>query len=311
MLALYVHLPFCTTHCTYCPFAISTDLAQQDAYTTALVRERGVARGFDRHDLPRRRHAIADEPRQSRAHLRGDPRALRRSNRCRDLDGANPEDVTPESVAAWRALGVNRLSIGVQSFTMTSSPRSAASTIARARSMPCALRWRRRARESRSHARAAASDRESFRETLDTAIDLGAGHLSLYMLDLEEKTPLQVQVARGRVVLPEDDLVADLYSKRSSTSRRAGSRNTRSATSRAKASSAATTFATGRAASTTASVSPRIRSSKAAALREYARHPPLHRHRTGRARLQRRARRRRSAPRNDLPPAPSDDRDVL
>jgi oxygen-independent coproporphyrinogen-3 oxidase len=52
---------------------------------------------------------------------------------------------------------------------------------------------------------------ESFRATLDTAIDLGAGHLSLYMLDLEEKTPLEVQVARGRVVLPEEDTVADLY----------------------------------------------------------------------------------------------------
>nr|MDP9194168.1 hypothetical protein [Acidobacteriota bacterium] len=39
MHGLYIHLPFCTTHCTYCPFAISTDLALQDAYTTALVRE--------------------------------------------------------------------------------------------------------------------------------------------------------------------------------------------------------------------------------------------------------------------------------
>ncbi len=44
-----------------------------------------------------------------------------------------------------------------------------------------------------------------------TAVDLGAGHLSLYMLDLEERTPLQVQVARGRVTLPEDDRVAELY----------------------------------------------------------------------------------------------------
>ena len=45
MLGLYVHLPFCHTHCTYCPFAISTDLSQQDAYTTALVREIEAATG--------------------------------------------------------------------------------------------------------------------------------------------------------------------------------------------------------------------------------------------------------------------------
>ena len=47
--------------------------------------------------------------------------------------------------------------------------------------------------------------------TLATAASLGAGHVSLYMLDLEERTPLQVQVERGRVTLPDDDGVADLY----------------------------------------------------------------------------------------------------
>ncbi|HEX8411939.1 MAG TPA: coproporphyrinogen-III oxidase family protein, partial [Thermoanaerobaculia bacterium] len=52
---------------------------------------------------------------------------------------------------------------------------------------------------------------DSYRASLETAIELGAGHLSLYMLDLDEKTPLQVQVARGRVALPEEDMVADLY----------------------------------------------------------------------------------------------------
>jgi oxygen-independent coproporphyrinogen-3 oxidase len=53
--------------------------------------------------------------------------------------------------------------------------------------------------------------RESFARTLDQAIALHPGHLSLYMLDLDETTPLQVQVARGRVTVPEDDLVADQY----------------------------------------------------------------------------------------------------
>ena len=38
-LGLYVHLPFCRTHCTYCPFVISTDLSMQDAYVGALVDE--------------------------------------------------------------------------------------------------------------------------------------------------------------------------------------------------------------------------------------------------------------------------------
>jgi oxygen-independent coproporphyrinogen-3 oxidase len=52
---------------------------------------------------------------------------------------------------------------------------------------------------------------DTFRETLEQAADLRAGHISLYMLDLEEKTPLQVQVARGRIAIPEDDFVATQY----------------------------------------------------------------------------------------------------
>jgi len=36
---VYIHLPFCRVHCTYCPFAISTDIALQDAYVDALIRE--------------------------------------------------------------------------------------------------------------------------------------------------------------------------------------------------------------------------------------------------------------------------------
>jgi oxygen-independent coproporphyrinogen-3 oxidase len=53
--------------------------------------------------------------------------------------------------------------------------------------------------------------RESFAKTLEQAIALNPGHLSLYMLDLDETTPLKVQVAKGRVQVPDDELVADQY----------------------------------------------------------------------------------------------------
>ena len=51
----------------------------------------------------------------------------------------------------------------------------------------------------------------SYRETLETAIATGAWHVSLYMLDLEEGTALARQVDDERVTLPDDDLVANLY----------------------------------------------------------------------------------------------------
>ena len=213
MFGLYLHLPFCTTHCTYCPFAISTDLSLQDAYTTALAREIGAAAGGEVDSI----YLGGGTP--SRTSVGNLARVFDAVRARFEIAGeaeismeANPEDVTAASVGAWRALGVNRLSIGVQSFHD-----GELAAISR-------VHDRARALEAVRSAVAAGvrtnldlmlglpqQTAESFRETLDTAIDLGAGHLSLYMLDLEEKTPLQVQVARGRVALPEDDLVADLY----------------------------------------------------------------------------------------------------
>ncbi|MGN6183936.1 MAG: radical SAM family heme chaperone HemW, partial [Thermoanaerobaculia bacterium] len=228
-LGLYFHMPFCRVHCTYCPFAISTDLALQDAYVDALIRESGETRlaTVDSSALltPDSRLPTTVDT----VYLGGGtPSRTSIANLARLFDSirtnydiaadaevsmeANPEDVTPEALDAWRSMGVNRLSIGVQSFHDDELR-----AISR-------IHDRERAIEAVSLAARSGiktnldlilglphQTRESFCETLDTAIALGAGHLSLYMLDLEEKTPLEVQVARGRVSLPEDDIVADAY----------------------------------------------------------------------------------------------------
>jgi oxygen-independent coproporphyrinogen-3 oxidase len=213
LLGVYVHLPFCHTHCTYCPFAISTDLSQQDAYTGALVREIGDGTPAPVDTI----YLGGGTPsRTSIANLTRVFVAIRSRFTVTDAAEismeANPEDVTPENVDAWRALGVNRISIGVQSFHD-----GELHAISRVHDRERALEAVRTVVASGARANLdlmlglPQQTAESFRETLDTAVELGAGHLSLYMLDLEEKTPLEVQVARGRVVLPDDDLVADLY----------------------------------------------------------------------------------------------------
>ena len=255
---LYVHLPFCTTHCTYCAFSISTDLALQERYVEALLREiDSVSTFIPLEDAGSARARAADVPsgaagaRRDPASSRGiksDSRGINRGQPAVDtiyLGGgtpsrtslenlgrifgrlrdtfvvppdaeismeANPEDVTPASVASWRALGVNRLSIGVQSFDD-----GELKAIGRAHDRTSAIEAVRTATAGGVRTNLdlilglPGQTRASFRETLQTAVALGAGHLSLYMLDLEDRTPLQVQVARNRVALPEDDDVADSY----------------------------------------------------------------------------------------------------
>jgi len=233
-LGLYFHLPFCAVHCTYCPFAISTDVGLQNAYTDALIREvENVGRGFSPPlGVARAPEEGGLKPRPtfvdtiylgggtpSRTSLENLTRLFAAVRARFDLAPdaeismeANPEDVNADSVAAWRALGVNRISIGVQSFHDDELR-----VIGRIHDRAQAIDAVRTVVASGARANLdlilglPQQTAESFRETLDTAVALGASHLSLYMLDLEEKTPLQVQAARGRVTLPEDDLVAELY----------------------------------------------------------------------------------------------------
>ncbi|HEY4640557.1 MAG TPA: radical SAM family heme chaperone HemW, partial [Thermoanaerobaculia bacterium] len=125
---------------------------------------------------------------------------------------ANPEDVSEDAVAFWRSLGVNRISIGVQSFH-DDELRPLGRVHGRAQALE-AVRIAAQSGVRTSLDLILGLPRQtaaSFEETLKIAIETGAGHVSLYMLDLEEGTALARQVDDERVTLPDDDLVADLY----------------------------------------------------------------------------------------------------
>jgi oxygen-independent coproporphyrinogen-3 oxidase len=211
VIGVYVHLPFCRVHCSYCPFAISTDIELQDRYVDALVREIQCSAGNLAGEADTVYFGGGTPSRTSIPNLRRIVEALDIAPGAEFSLEANPEDVTEGALKAWRDLGVNRISIGVQSFNDDELR-----PIGRIHDSAAAVR----AVESASRTMRTNLDlilglphqtRESFAKTLDQAIALQPGHLSLYMLDLDETTPLQVQVARGRVSVPDDELVADQY----------------------------------------------------------------------------------------------------
>jgi oxygen-independent coproporphyrinogen-3 oxidase len=220
--AAYVHLPFCAVHCAYCPFAISTDVALQDEYAEAVVREiasrarEGVACGAPSPGLDSIYFGGGTPSRTSLPNLRRIVDALHSHFTIADdaefsLE-ANPEDVNEESLDGWRALGVNRLSIGVQSFDDDELRAIGRIHDAATARHAVSLAVRSGIRTSLDLIAGLPGARtNSFAATLNGALALGAGHLSLYMLDLDETTPLQVQVARGRTTVPDDEIVAAQY----------------------------------------------------------------------------------------------------
>lgn len=212
---VYVHLPFCRVRCTYCPFAVSTDHAREDVYFDALLAEI-EARAGDGEVVDTLYFGGGTPSRSSLANLTRLTATLRErfaiDPAAEFTLEANPEDITAEAIAAWRALGVNRLSIGVQSFDDAELlPLGRVHGAARAHEA-VALAVASGVRTSLDLILGLPGQTaESFGATLAEAIASGTGHVSLYMLDLEEGTALETHVARGRTVLPEEDLVASLY----------------------------------------------------------------------------------------------------
>src|SRR5260221_4054734 len=104
MRGVYLHLPFCTHHCTYCPFVVSTDLSLQDRYIDALLEEIAQRGGGETVDTV---YLGGGTP--SRTSVGNLMRVMAAMNRHFQVDPsaevsmeANPEDVGAEALAQWR-----------------------------------------------------------------------------------------------------------------------------------------------------------------------------------------------------------------
>ena len=116
---LYVHVPFCSGKCSYCDFYSITDLDLVEDWLNAVLQEaRLPGPAFHRFDtlyLGGGTPSILDEG--SLSHLLEGLRSQFRFAEDVEITlEANPEDVRPASLAAFRRLGVNRISLGIQSL---------------------------------------------------------------------------------------------------------------------------------------------------------------------------------------------------
>jgi oxygen-independent coproporphyrinogen III oxidase len=199
---LYVHVPFCARRCVYCDFSIAVrpDVPVR-AYVDAIAAELHLRHRESEFDLDtlyfgggtpsKLGQGVAEliEVIRSRAHIRKGAEVT--------LE-ANPEDVSPASVAAWAGAGVNRVSLGVQSFddrVLTWMHRTHGSQTARAAIQ--VLREGGIANVSIDLIFAMPSNLErNWGRDIEDAVELGLPHISLYGLTVESHTPLGRWVAR-------------------------------------------------------------------------------------------------------------------
>ena len=216
MLGIYIHVPFCSAICNYCNFNRGLfDADLKTRYVAALREE--IRRVSDEAPAdtiffgggtpslldPVEIGAIVEECRGAFA-LAPDAEIT--------LE-ANPETVTAERLAGFRAAGVNRLSYGVQSFRDEELRR-----LSRLHSAA-------RAGEAFALARAAGFDNISldlmmwlpqqsvadWLESVDALIALGPEHASLYLLEIYPNAPLRDEMTRGRWSVAPDEDAAVMY----------------------------------------------------------------------------------------------------
>jgi putative oxygen-independent coproporphyrinogen III oxidase len=224
----YLHVPYCVTRCGYCDFntyalgvdpEVSADGAPEHWSVTA-VREIELAQRVLGASMP---------PADTVFFGGGTPTLLGAPDFARVLDAiaatsglaagaeitteANPESVTPESLAALRDVGVNRLSLGMQSAL----PHVLA-TLDRHHTQG-------RVAEVIAWARAAGFDQVSidliygtpgesladWQRSVETVLSLAPDHVSAYALIVEPGTRLAARIDRGELPMPEDDDLADKY----------------------------------------------------------------------------------------------------
>lgn len=224
-LALYLHVPFCATRCGYCDFNTYTAAelgaspgASQTSYVDAAVREISLAR---RVLGPRRVTSVfvgGGTPTLLASDtlvtlLRAVDDAFGLAEDAEVTTEANPESVTPESLAALRAGGFTRVSFGMQSavphvlqaLDRVHTPGRTAEAVVEAR-----VAGFRDVSLDLIYGTPGESVHD-WRTSLEAALEAEPDHLSAYALIVEEGTPLARRIRRGELLAPDDDDLADKY----------------------------------------------------------------------------------------------------
>ena len=226
---IYLHIPFCKSRCSYCDFA--TDVYRNDdvveRYVSAIIKEISnfkfqISNSEDQK--PKTSNQIETiyfgggtpsllSPKQLEKILNSIHKKFSVEANSEITMEMNPATMTLETVKEYRSLGVNRASFGAQTFDDTELKRLGRKHTADD------------VRETIKLLREADFDNVSFdliaglpRQTLKDwnknlteALKLMPEHLSLYLLEIHEGTPLAEQIRSGRQPQPDEDLSAEMY----------------------------------------------------------------------------------------------------
>jgi oxygen-independent coproporphyrinogen-3 oxidase len=218
MSTLYFHIPFCKQACHYCDFHFSTVRKTYRPVLDGMIRELEIQQDylFDKHLTSMYFGGGTPSLLEEKDLFQLIEKAQQHFSLADDAEitlEANPDDLNNAALRVYRQAGINRLSIGTQSFfdadlklmNRTHTAAQAENSIKRAQDagfenltidliygMP-------------------GSHTGRWHQNVERAIALGVPHLSTYALTVEPKTALAKYVEDGEVTLPDEAVVANQY----------------------------------------------------------------------------------------------------
>lgn len=213
MAGIYIHIPFCRQKCHYCNFFSVATVKWRDEFIRALLKEMGMRKDY-----------LAGEKVNTIYFGGGTPSLMRIEHLALSIEHlalhfdiehlaeitleANPDDINVTSPKEWKKAGINRLSIGVQSFFDDD------------------LRYLNRVHDAGQALRAVELAREAgfdnltidliygiptltdekWAKNLEIFFSLGIPHLSAYALTVEQKTPLALLIEKGKYEPVDENL---------------------------------------------------------------------------------------------------------
>ena len=204
MAGIYIHIPFCKQACHYCNFHFATSLHYKNDLVAALLKEISLQKEYLEGESVETIYFGGGTPslctsQELKSIVETIKSVLNVINDAEITLEANPDDISDEMLAGWKEIGINRLSIGVQSFFEED------------------LKWMNRAHTAqqaidtlqlaKKHFDNITIDliygtpqltNEKWEQNVKTAVSLNIPHLSCYALTVENRTPLDKMIRQNK-----------------------------------------------------------------------------------------------------------------
>lgn len=212
MAGIYIHIPFCKQACHYCDFHFSTNLRNVEDVVGAMKMELNLQSNYMDNEVIQTIYFGGGTPSAIPVHLIGELIDTVKQLHQVDVNAeisleANPDDLTKENLEAWKSFGVNRLSVGVQSFVdehLVWMNRAHTSTEA-----INGLTWAKEVGFSNITMDLIygipGMSMKQWESNLQTFFDLDLPHLSAYGLTIEDQTHLGHLVKTKQVYIEKDE----------------------------------------------------------------------------------------------------------